>query len=159
MKKLQHRQVNIDAQLVTVRHTAEQLRAIGVAPALVDVVATRLGSNAGPTPLVELFNWAQKNAAMGPTVEQLRDDLFELLRIFCRIRRHCTQVTVHPDRAVESLDRFAIASRLDIIVARILLESARVCAAPLAEHRLTELSQKLRRAVSNALHLLRKAAE
>jgi len=124
--KLQHQQVNIDTQLVTVREIAGQLRTSGAAPALVKVIATLLDSNDGPTALVELFNWAHEKSTTNHSVEQLRDDLMELLRICGRIGRHCTQAIFHPDQAVEPLDRVAIAKRLDFIAARLSQESARL---------------------------------
>ena len=126
MTKLQHRQVNIDAQLATVRHIAVQLRVGTTVPVLAQLVTTLLDSNDGPMPLVELFNWARIKATTNSTVEQLRDDLFELLRICGHIGRHCAQVTAHSDQAVEPFDRDAIADRLDIVAARLLSESVRL---------------------------------
>jgi hypothetical protein len=124
--KLQHRQVNIDTQLATVREIAGQLRTSGAAPALAEVIATLLGSNDGPTPLVELFNWAHEKSTTNHSVEQLRDDLMELLRICGQIGRHCTQAIFHPDLALEPFDRDALAKRLDFIAARLSQDSVRL---------------------------------
>jgi ribosomal 50S subunit-associated protein YjgA (DUF615 family) len=123
---LLHRQVNIDAQLATARDIAAQLRARAAAPVLAQGVAALFASNDGLAPIVELFNWAHQKTKTIPTVEQLRDDLIELLRICGQIGRHCTQATVHPEHAIEPFDGDAIADRLDVIAIRLSQESARL---------------------------------
>lgn len=119
-----HRQVSIEEQLAMVCEMAGRIRRSGVTPAVCEAVGTLLDSNDGPTPLVELFNWAHAKATTDPAVEQLRDDLLELLRICSRIGRHCIQPTAPSDQAVERFNRDAIADHLEAIVVRLFHESA-----------------------------------
>jgi len=119
MAKLQHRRVNIDKQLSAVSDMARLLRAEGAGPSLCEIVAALLESNQGPAPVVELFNWAHETAVADPTVEPLRDLLFELLRISGRIGRYYYHSEGRPDLPREPLDRCCVADCLDNIGARL----------------------------------------
>ena len=86
------------------------------------MVATLLEPNEGPTPLVELFNWAIDAAVRGPAVEPLRDALFELIRLCGRIDRYCRHAKDHPDLPREPFQGCSVAERLDDVVARLTSE-------------------------------------
>jgi hypothetical protein len=133
MPKLQHRPVNVDQQLSAVGELSRLLRAQAAVPKLAEIVATLLEPNEGPTPLVELFNWAHEAAVAAPTIEPLRDALFELLRLCGQIDRYCCDAKVHPDLPREPFNGCSVAERLDDVVAR--LKSELKCCHAINAHR------------------------
>jgi hypothetical protein len=113
-RKPDYRKVAIDRELLAVREIARQFRATNpCTPAVRTEIGRLLSSALGPAPFIELFNWSHVQAQANPSIEPLRDALYELIRLCARIQRYCTAVVEYPDSPTESFDQAEVANQLE----------------------------------------------
>lgn len=116
MLRTEHRQVSIIHELAAVREIAQNLRSPEpCAPPVRSAIAQLLESKLGPTPFVELFNWAHVQADADRGKMPLRDALYELIRLCALIGRYCRTTIDNPADPAEHFDAVAIADRLETL--------------------------------------------